>query len=141
MATSLDARLNANSPTVLSLYRAVFGFLFATSGTSIILGWPLGEAVSVGVWPDWYSGAIESVTGVLIMAGLFTRAAAFLASGEMAVAYFWIHQPKALWPLAVPGGHSNGGLPAVLFCFGFFLLVFTGGGAFALDNLFARRKS
>jgi hypothetical protein len=56
----------------------------------------------------------------------FTRAAAFIASGEMAVGYFWMHQPRSLWPIGDPPA-GNGGILAILFCFGFFLLVFTGG--------------
>ena len=58
----------------------------------------------------------------------------FIASGEMAYAYFSAHQPTAFWPI------DNGGEAAVLFCFGFFLLVFVGGGSIALDNV-VRRKS
>jgi uncharacterized membrane protein YphA (DoxX/SURF4 family) len=70
---------------------------------------------------------LELVIGLLVMVGLFTRIAAFIASGIMAVVYFWQHQPHALWP------HANHGELAVLYCFAFFLLVFTGGGAYALD--------
>jgi putative oxidoreductase len=80
------------------------------------------------------------VAGLLIGAGFFTRSAAFIASGEMAVAYFWIHQPRGLWPVAEPPA-GNGGLLAILFCFGFFLLVFTGGGSFSVDALRGRDRS
>ena len=79
---------------------------------------------------------IELVTGLLIATGLFTRAAAFIASGEMAVAYFWMHQPRSLWPIGDPPA-GNGGILAILFCFGFFLLVFTGGGSYSIDALVA----
>jgi putative oxidoreductase len=71
---------------------------------------------------------IELVAGMLIMLGLSTRIAAFIASGTMAVAYFWQHQPLGLLPI------TNGGESAVLYCFGFLVLVFTGAGAYALDN-------
>jgi putative oxidoreductase len=64
----------------------------------------------------------------------FTRAAAFIASGEMAVGYFWMHQPRSLWPIGDPPA-GNGGILAILFCFGFFLLVFTGGGSHSIDVL------
>jgi putative oxidoreductase len=126
---STQARLNSYSPTVLSLFRVVIGFLFAIHGTMTLFAWPvaMGSAVPVGLWPAWWSGLIELVTGLLVMVGLFTRLAAFIASGEMAVAYFWQHQPHALWP------HANHGELAVLYCFAFFLLVFTGGGSFSLD--------
>ena len=69
---------------------------------------------------------------VLVLLGLFTRIAALIGSGAMAFAYFTEHQPKALWPI------ENGGELAVLYCFSFFLLVFIGGGAYALDAM--RRK-
>ena len=130
---SMEATLNSYSPAVLSLFRVVIGFLFAIHGSAGLWGWPisLGPTVPVGSWPVWWASLIELITGVLVMIGLFTRAAAFLASGTMAVAYFWQHQPRGLWP------HQNHGELAVLFCFSFFLLVFTGGGAYALD---ARRR-
>jgi putative oxidoreductase len=125
---NLEASLNTYSPTVLSLFRIVVGFLFAIHGTVGLFGWPVGPKFPVGAWPDWWAGLIEFVTGLLVMLGLFTRPAAFLASGNMAVAYFWIHLPRALWPI------ENHGELAVLFCFSFFLLVFLGPGAYALDT-------
>ncbi|ETZ97990.1 doxX family protein [Mycobacterium kansasii 732] len=73
-------------------------------------------------------------------AGLFTRVAAFIASGEMAVAYFWMHQPRSLWPIGDPPA-GNGGVLAILFCFGFFLLVFTGAGTCSIDTVRARRHA
>lgn len=118
----------------LFVFRVVFGFLFALHGTVKLLGWPpgAGRTAEFGAWPSWWAGLIEVVTGALIMSGLFTRAAAFLASGTMAVAYFWRHQADGLLPI------QNDGESAVLYCFGFLLLLFTGGGAWALDNLFGR---
>jgi putative oxidoreductase len=131
---NLETTLNSYSPAVLSLFRVVIGFLFAIHGAVTLFAWPMGTgsdgmgpAAPVGAWPGWWSGLIELVTGLLVMVGLFTRAAAFLASGTMAVAFFWIHLPHGLMPI------KNGGEPAVMFCFSFFLLVFTGGGSYALD--------
>jgi putative oxidoreductase len=77
---------------------------------------------------------LEFAAGLLIASGLFTRAGAFIASGEMAVAYFWMHQPRSLWPIGDPPA-GNGGILAILFCVGFFLLVFTGGGSYSIDVL------
>jgi putative oxidoreductase len=125
---NLEARLTAYSPTALAVFRVVFGLLWLCHGLSKIIGWPVGPASAVGVYPDYYSGWIELITGVLITLGLFTRIAAFVASGEMAVAYFTVHLPHGFIPLV------NHGEDAVLFCFGFLLLVFIGPGAYALDN-------
>ncbi len=134
MTKPLNRRLDGYEPAVLSLFRLVYGLLFAVHGSITILGWPYRwpHPVEVGAWPVWYAGVIELITGLLIAVGLWTRAAAFVASGAMAVAYFWMHQPKALWPIGDPPV-GNGGLAAILFCFGFFLLVFAGAGRYSID--------
>jgi putative oxidoreductase len=136
----LNPRLARYAPSVISLFRLVYGLLFAGYGSNIIFGWPVPppNAVQLGAWPGWYAGLIELITGLLIGAGLFTRAAAFIASGEMAVAYFWIHQPHALWPIGDPPG-GNGGALAILFCFAFFLLVFIGAGPYSVDAVRTRK--
>lgn len=135
---NLTARLDALAPSILSLVRIVFGFLFTAFGTSKMFGWPIAMIQPTGSWPGWYAGLIELVAGLLITFGLFTRAAAFIASGAMAVAYFWQHQPMGLWPIVPPEYGGNGGLDAIAFCFIFFLLVFTGPGPYSLDRLRTR---
>lgn len=129
---NLDTRLSPYTPTVLSLFRIVVGVLFLCHATAHLFGWPSGPAADVGMWPYFYAGVIELVTGVLITLGLFTRIAAFVASGTMAFAFFTQHVPTSIVPML------NGGEPAALYCFIFFLLVFTGGGAIALDNVIGR---
>jgi putative oxidoreductase len=139
MVQNLNQRLDSYSPAVLSLFRFVYGLFFAGSGSIVLFDWPVRATypAKFGAWPTWYAGVIELVTGLLIAAGLFTRAAAFIASGQMAVAYFWMHQPRTLWPIGdAPRG--NGGTLAILFCFAFLLLVFTGAGSYSID---ARRGS
>ncbi|OCB14749.1 phosphoribosylaminoimidazolecarboxamide formyltransferase [Mycobacterium vulneris] len=136
MTTNLDTRLSSLSPAVISLFRVVFGLLFAIHGASKLFAWPVDSgsgAVPVGTWPYWYAGVLELVLGLLIMVGLFTRIAAFIAAGQMAFAYFTEHQPKGLWPI------ENGGELAVLYCFGFLLLAAVGGGAYALDVALRKR--
>lgn len=135
MTNDLNHRVAGLSPAVLSLFRLVYGLLFAGYGSMILFDWPVpsGHPIRVGDWPSWYAGVIELVTGLLIALGLFTRVAAFVASGQMAVAYFWMHQPLALWPISNPPD-GNGGTPAILFCFGFLLLVFMGPGRYAVDG-------
>jgi putative oxidoreductase len=125
---NLDTRLNPHAPTVLSLFRVVFGVLFLCHATAHLFGWPVpGQQAPVGVWPFFYAGILELVTSLLIIVGLFTRPAAFIASGVMAFAFFTQHLPTGVIPM------TNGGELAVLYCFAFFLLVFTGGGSFAVD--------
>ena len=82
----------------------------------------------MGAWPTWWAGLLEAVLGGLIAIGLFTRPAAFIAAGQMAVAYFWIQVPDGFWPTV------NGGETAVLYCFAFLLLVVTGPGAIAVSR-------
>jgi putative oxidoreductase len=131
----MSGRLNSAQPYVVGLFRIVLGLLFTCHGAASLFG-VLGGAqgtdggtIEAGTWPGWYAAVIQLVCGALVLLGLATRPAAFLASGSMAFAYFHVHQSHALWPI------QNGGEQAVLFCWTFLLLVFTGPGALALDNV------
>ncbi|MGW5850495.1 DoxX family protein [Streptomyces sp. NPDC055254] len=135
----MTGSLNAAQPYAVALFRIVTGLLFACHGAASLFG-VLGGAhgggtVAVGAWPGWYAAAIQLVAGGLILLGLGTRSAAFVASGSMAYAYFTVHQPDALWPL------QNGGESSAMFCWAFLLLVFTGPGAFAAERLFGARTA
>jgi putative oxidoreductase len=142
MTRSLDARLSTHSPTALSIFRIIFGLLFMLHGSMKLFGWPLGTSIPVGTWPVWWAGLIEFVAGLLITVGFFTRIAALIAAGEMAVAYFWMHWPPlegpsaSFWPFDKQLG-GNGGQIAIMFCFAFLLLAATGAGSLAVD---ARRR-
>lgn len=142
MTSNLDARLASYSSSMLSIFRIVFGLLFTLHGTMKLFGWPLGEALPTGTWPYWFAGVIELVCGILITVGFFTRIAAIIAAGQMAVAYFWQHwaivggEPASFWPFAGPAGGNDGEL-AILFCFAFLLLAAMGAGAWSVD---ARRR-
>jgi putative oxidoreductase len=81
------------------------------------------------------AGAIEVVTGLLVTVGYYTRIAAFIASGEMAAAYFMAHAPQGFWPAL------NMGELAIMFCFVFLYLAFAGAGAWALDNVRSARTA
>ncbi|MEU8586789.1 DoxX family protein [Streptomyces sp. NPDC048664] len=136
----MTARLNHAQPYAVGLFRLVVGLLFACHGAASLFG-VLGGAmgthggtVEAGAWPAWYAAAIQLVCGVLVLFGLGTRGAAFIASGSMAYAYFDVHQQNALWPL------QNGGELSAIYCWAFLLLVFTGSGAFGLDRLLAARS-
>lgn len=128
MERRLNARLSPLIPTALAIFRMVFALLLLCHGTTTIFGWPAPDSAAVGTWPYWYAGVIELVCGSLIAVGAFTRVAAFLASGTMAVAYFMGHSTLSFWPVV------NQGEPAVMNCFAFLLLVFTGPGRWALDT-------
>lgn len=123
------------TPQAYALMRIVFGLMFLTYGLMKMgmLGGIDGHGGSVPFlsWPAGIAALIEVIGGPLIAIGLLTRPVAFIASGEMAVAYFIQHQP--LGPLPV----QNGGIPAVLFCFGFFYIAARGAGIYSVDG--ARR--
>ena len=128
-ATSrVDARLTSSSGVVLGIFRILVGLMFTMHGTVKLFAFPSGSPVAFGAWPAWWAGVLEIVLGLLITVGLATRAAAFLASGMMAVAYFWMHFPEGFWPI------DNGGESAVLYCFVFLLLVFIGPGSLAVSR-------
>jgi putative oxidoreductase len=136
----MSARLNAAQPYVLGLFRIVVGLLFTCHGAASLFGvlggaFGQGGTIPAGTWPSWYAAVIQLVCGALVLLGLATRAAAFVASGSMAYAYFRVHQPHAVLPI------ENGGEAAAMFCWALLLLVFTGSGALALDRLFAKRSS
>jgi putative oxidoreductase len=136
MAPNLEARLNSYYPIALTVFRVVIGLLFLCQGLTKLFGWPnAAHKAAVGEWPYYYAGWIELVTSLLIIAGLFTRPAAFIACGEMAFAYFTQHLPHGFFPI------TNGGELAVLYCFGFLLLIFAGGGPYALDTRRGRWRS
>lgn len=121
------SRLNAYAPYFLAALRIIAALLFIAHGTSKLFGWP-----SAGMQPPLMSlfglaAIIEVVGGVLLVLGLFTRIVAFILAGEMAVAYFMAHSPKDFFPI------NNGGEAAVLFCFVFLYLIFSGPGAWSVD--------
>jgi putative oxidoreductase len=120
------------APRLLSLMRAITGFLFIQHGTDKLAKVHAG-AVQLGSLIG-AAGLLELVGGALILVGLFTRPTAFILSGMMAVAYFMAHAPKNFLPI------QNGGELAVLFCFVFLYLAAAGGGNFSLDTLRSKKK-
>jgi putative oxidoreductase len=119
------------------LLRAVSGFLIFQAGAMNILGWfgggLEGQAPPAMMSQAWIGGVLQLVGGIAILLGLFTQPAAFLLSGEMAVAYWQFHAPHGPWP------GKNDGLPAALFCFIFFYIAAQGGGSWSLDALLRRK--
>ena len=115
-------------PETLSLLRIVTGLLFLEHGTGKLLGFPASLPFIDQMPPGllYFSGAMELIGGLLITIGLFTRPAAFILSGFMAVAYFLAHFPQSFFPA------KNFGEPAVLFCFVFLYLAAAGSGPWAV---------
>ena len=114
-----------------ALMRIVAGFMFSFHGAQKVLGM-LAEMQPVIGSQLWIGGVIELVGGLAIMLGLRTRWAAFLCSGEMAVAYFQFHWKFQLGPAFFPG--VNKGELAVLYCFVFLLIACKGAGIWSLDK-------
>jgi putative oxidoreductase len=109
------------------LLRLVLAFLYWSHGPAWLFGWFGGEKLPQGTMFK-VAGSIEIVCGILIAIGLFTSWAAFIASGEMAVAYFMAHVPRgSLLPIL------NGGEITVALCFGFLYIATRGGGSLSVD--------
>ncbi|RUM06507.1 DoxX family protein [Rhizobium chutanense] len=123
------------TPYVLALLRIMAALLFLEHATMKFLQFP-GPIQGVP-YPLpallLIAGAIEVITSALMLVGFQTRIAAFIASGEMAAAYFMGHMPYGFWPAL------NMGEGAILFCFIFLYIAFAGGGAWTLDD--ARRPA
>ena len=115
-------------PQLLALLRIVAGLLFVEHATQKFFAFPVPFPVHPLPPMLVAAGVIELVAGLLVTVGLFTKLAAFIASGEMAVAYFIGHFPKGFWPA------QNMGEPAILFCFIFLYLAAAGPGAWSIDG-------
>ncbi len=111
-----------------ALLRIVAGFLFLWHGSQKILGFPM-PAMEMPAFIAYGAGGIELIGGALIMIGLFTRWAAFVASGLMAAAYWMAHGMAALFPIA------NGGELAALYCFLFLFIAANGRGIWSVDGI------
>jgi putative oxidoreductase len=117
--------LTPYAPYLYACLRIVAGLLFVQHGVQKLFGWlggtPVPLASQMGV-----AGVIETVAGLGIALGVFTSPLAFLASGQMAVAYFQAHMPRAWWPI------QNGGELAILNCFLFLYIASRGTGTWGV---------
>jgi len=121
------------APHTFALMRIVFGLMYMSYGLlklGLLGSPPVDLASLLGA-----AAVIEAFIGPLIAMGLLTRPLAFIASGEMAAAYFIVHQPNGTWPV------QNQGIPAVLFCFAFLHVAARGAGIWSLDSARARRAA
>jgi len=123
------------APMTYSLFRIVFGFLFLCFGLQKMFGL-FGGPVAPLMSLMGAAGVVETFCGLLIMLGLFTKQAAFLASGEMAVAYFYIHlRLMGAMPLVNMGERST------MFCFAFLFIASRGAGLWSIDGLRGSSRS
>ncbi|HEY7498466.1 MAG TPA: DoxX family protein [Vicinamibacterales bacterium] len=126
----MERLLGRFAPQAYALLRIVSGLMFACHGAQKLLGMFGGMG---GFHPPflsqlWFAGVIELVGGLLIAVGFYASIAAFIASGEMAVAYFQQHAPKGFWPL------QNQGELAVLYCFVFLYIAVRGNGTLSVGG-------
>jgi putative oxidoreductase len=128
---STDEFFDTWSPRMLSVLRIVAAFLFIMHGTAKLFGVPHQPQFDnlQLMSQEGLQGILEFAGGMLLLVGFLSRPVAFILSGDMAVAYFMAHFPKAFLPIL------NGGDLAVLFCFVFFYLFFAGGGPWSIDAL------
>jgi putative oxidoreductase len=125
--------LNRFADPIYCLMRLIVGLNFASHGGQLLFGM-FGKPAS-GALLMQICGWIALIGGFSIAFGLFTRLAAFISSGTMAVAYFMVHAPHGFFPIA------NGGERAVFYCWFFFFAVFYGPGRWSIDALLFRKPA
>ena len=124
-------------PQLHAILRIIVGLLFLEHGTQKFLSFPPGEMAGMGPALSnlgAYAGIFELLCGFLVTIGLFTRPAAFLASGTMAVAYWYAHAPRDFFPV------NNMGDAAILYCFVFLYLAAAGAGPWSVDAVRSRSR-
>ena len=134
--SSLDRFCRDAAPHLLSMLRIMAALLLLQHGTQKLLGFPplpTGRSAPEFLTLIWFAGAIELVGGVLLAIGLFSRATAFILSGELAFAYWLSHASRGFYPIL------NAGELAALYCFVFLYLAAVGPGPWSLDRLLWRQ--
>ena len=130
----MNEKIVAWTPRALSVFRIITGLMIIEHGMAKIIGWPVVPTFA-NLQPFSLIGAagfIELIGGALLILGLFTQPAAFILSGEMAVAYFMVHAPKSFYPLV------NGGTLAIMYCFACLYLSTAGAGPWSVDAAMKR---
>ena len=130
----MNEKFAAWAPRALSVLRIITGLMIIEHGMAKIIGWPVVPAFA-NLQPFSLIGAagfIELIGGALLILGLLTQPAAFILSGEMAVAYFMVHAPKSFYPLV------NGGTLAIMYCFACLYLSTAGAGPWSVDAAMKR---
>ena len=130
----MERFLGKYSSCLYATLRIIAGLMFACHGSQKLFAWPGGSApVPLGSLMG-FAGLVELIGGLLIAFGLLTSYTAFIASGQMAVAYFKAHAPQGALPLL------NRGELAVLYCFLFLYIASQGAGSWSLDAIMRRKR-
>jgi putative oxidoreductase len=124
---------------VLSILRIVAALILMQHGSQKLFHYPPSGAPGpvvplVLMSQTGLAGILEFFGGMFLLLGLFTRPVAFILSGEMAVAYFQVHAPRAFLPIV------NRGELAAMLCFVFLYLAFAGGGSWSVDGVMRRSR-
>ena len=127
--------LNRYADPIYCLLRILTGLMFACHGGTKLFSFPPSQYSGAANALTITAGSIELIGGFLVALGLLTRLAAFICSGEMAVAYFMTSVPRGFFPI------SNGGEMAALYCFVFLYIFFHGAGSWSLDSLVTKREA
>ncbi len=131
-------RWRALAPYFQAVLRIVSAIIFITAGTMKLFAFPIGMppdgSTAEFITQVWIGGFLEVFGGALMVIGYYTRPAAFILSGEMAVAYFQFHAQQGFWPT------MNGGIPAILYCFIFLYFSAAGAGPWSIDSLIEKRR-
>ncbi len=142
----IEAKLNQYQPQMLSIFRIMFGLLYLQHGLSKLIGFPAASPPNMKMLSMiGLAGLIEVIGGALVTVGLFTRYAAFILSGEMAVAYLVYANRLGVFPWAGPPRPSfipaiNGGNLEVAYCFAFLLLFFFGPGPWSVHAAITKNR-
>jgi putative oxidoreductase len=137
-ATNITSLWRAMAPHFHAVLRVTSAIMFILAGTMKLFAFPMGMPPD-GSTAHLFSqiglaGILETFGGGLILIGLYTRPAAFILSGEMAVAYFQVHFPQSVWPI------MNGGVDAVLYCFLWLYFSAAGAGPWSVDAIMQKNK-
>jgi putative oxidoreductase len=139
MLTRFEGSLSRLEPMAYAALRIVSGSMLSLHGMQKVFGWFAAKSTPAVGSQIWIGGIIELLSGLLVALGLFTRPAAFLASGTMAVAYLQFH-----WKFQVADWAwlplINKGELAALYCFVFLFIAARGAGVASLDHTVRRAR-
>ena len=134
----MQSFLGKFSGLIYAAMRIVVGLMFAQHGAQKLFGWLGGMGDDGGsaafLSMMFFAGLIEFFGGLLVAVGYQTSWAAFIASGQMATAYFMAHASRGLFPI------QNRGESAVIYSFIFLYIAAHGAGTLSLDSIFGKKS-